>query len=100
MPLRRTREINSFVSPSLRGGFFSNLLGGESVVATSAGLVERRSARPPGHLIIDSNAVAPPLNEVASLSVDGLNKSAIARVKRVAFHEKARCCQDRISKWQ
>jgi transposase-like protein len=35
-------------------------------------------------------------DEVASLSVEGVNKSAIARAKRVAFHEKARCCQDRI----
>ena len=61
-------------------------LGGESVVATSAGLVERPSARQPGHLIIDSNTVAPLFDEVASLSVEGLNKSAIARVKRVAWN--------------
>jgi transposase-like protein len=33
-------------------------------------------------------------DEVASLSVEGLNKSAIARTKQITFHEKARCCQD------
>jgi transposase-like protein len=32
-------------------------------------------------------------DEVASLSVESLSKSAIARVKRIAFHEKARWCQ-------
>jgi hypothetical protein len=53
----------------------------ESVVVTSARLVERRSARQPGHLIIDSNTVAP-----ASLSVEGVNKSAIARAKRIVWN--------------
>ena len=39
-----------------------------------------------GHLIIDSNTVAPCLMRLPALSVEGLNKSAIARVKRVAWN--------------
>ena len=64
----------------------STRLGGESVVATSARIVERRSAQQPGHLTIDSNTVAPSLMKSPALSVEGLNKSAMARVKRIAWN--------------
>jgi IS1 family transposase len=60
--------------------------GGESVVATSVRLVKRHSARQKGHLIIDSNTVAPRLIKSPPLGVEGLNKSAIARVERIAWN--------------
>ena len=88
---------------------------GEGVVATDARLAARPSAPIPGRPTIDSNIVARPkwgrrrryrcqacgktgtpyhrlqhrratFEEVAALSVEGLNKSAIARVKRIGWY--------------
>jgi hypothetical protein len=47
------------VGAIIRHGFYKTRW--ESIVATSARLVERRSAQQPRHLIIDSNTVAPRL---------------------------------------
>ena len=58
---------------------------GKSVVATDAGLAERHFARIPAYPTIGSNRRAT-FDEVATLSVDGLNKSTIARVKRIAWN--------------
>jgi hypothetical protein len=49
----------SNVGAIIRHGFYTTRSG--SVIVTSARLVERRSARQPGHLNIDSNTVAPSL---------------------------------------
>ena len=64
--------------------------GGESVVATSARLVGRRSARQPGHLIIDFNTVAPPLMKSppsvskASTSLPSLESSESPGIRFIA----------------
>ena len=60
--------------------------GGESVGATSARLVGRRSARQLGHLNYRIHHRRVVFDEVASLSVEGLNKSAIARAKQITWN--------------
>jgi hypothetical protein len=61
-----------------------------SVVDICAGLAARHSARTPAHLTIDSNTVARPSTKFTTLSVEGLNKSTIARVKQIAWNIVAR----------
>jgi hypothetical protein len=61
-----------------------------SVVAIVAGLAARHSARitgSPYHRLQHRRAT---FDEVATLSVEGLNKSAIARVKQIAWNTVAR----------
>jgi DNA-directed RNA polymerase specialized sigma24 family protein len=64
--------------------------------------VARHSARRAGHLIIDCNRRAT-FDEVAALSVEGLNQSAIARAKRISWNtvhrwlERAAGCCRRFS---
>jgi hypothetical protein len=78
-------------------------LGGANVVATTVELVGRHSARQSGRLIIDFTTVAPRLMKWSTLSVEGLNKSAIARVKWVTWNtvhrwlERAAVCCRRFS---
>src|SRR5262249_35479158 len=59
---------------------------GEDGSDTNAELAERRSARQLGHLIIEIIIRRVVFDEVASLSVEGLNKSGIARVKSIAWN--------------
>lgn len=59
---------------------------GDGVAATAAGLAARPFAPTPERPAIGSNIVAPPFDEVATLGVEGLNKSAIALVKRIAWN--------------
>jgi IS1 family transposase len=59
---------------------------GESVVDTGAGLAGRRSARQLAHLIIGLQHRRAIFDEVAAFRFEGLNKSAIARAKRIAWN--------------
>ena len=61
-------------------------LGGESVVAISAELVGKTFCSTTRTLYYRLQHRRTVFDEVAALSVEGLNKSAIARVKRVAWN--------------
>jgi IS1 family transposase len=71
---------------------------GGSVVATSAKPVARRSARTNGTRYYRLQHRRARFDEVASLSVEGVNKSAIARVKRIAWNTVHRWLE-RVAVW-
>jgi IS1 family transposase len=81
LPALEKRGHRSHHSPTV-----STRPGGESVVATSARLVGRPSPRQLAHLIIASHHRRTAFDEVPTLSAEGLNKSAIARVKQIAWN--------------
>jgi hypothetical protein len=59
-------------------------------VDTGAGLAARHSARTQERLTTDSKYRRSTSDEVAALTIEGLNKSAIARVKQIAWNTVAR----------